>query len=85
MAEKAVTVTQSVRITYDESKFTEEWMAEFRSYMYSFETIDNHLKYLSQLAAVGIWVNTDSFLEGYGIAKDFGLNFEIEDIETEIE
>jgi hypothetical protein len=72
---KEVQVTQVVRVTIDESKFTPEFLQEFRTYLYPFDTIDRHIEHLGQLYARGI-ASDFSFIEGYGEAKDAGIKFE---------
>ncbi len=77
-----VIVTQTVEVTVDESKFTPEFMAEFRRYFYEFDTLEEHLEHLGQLHARGM-CDEFSFIEGYGPAKDFGIKFRITDQEEE--
>ncbi len=72
---KEVTVTQVVQVSIDETKFTPEFMSEFRESMYPFQTIDEHIEHLGQLFARGI-ANGFSFIEGYGEAKFMGIEFE---------
>lgn len=43
-----VSVIQTVLVTIDETKFTEEWMKEFRSCMYPFNTIEDHVKHIAR-------------------------------------
>lgn len=76
MAEHFVEVRQTVRVNVDESKFTPEFMAEFRASMYPFTSIAQHVEHLAQLYARGIY-SDDSFIEGYGPAKDFGIRFDL--------
>jgi hypothetical protein len=72
---KEVRVTQVVKVTIDESKFTPAFMQEFREYLYPFFTIERHLEHLGQLYARGI-ASDFSFIEGYGPAMDMGIKFE---------
>lgn len=72
---KAVQVTQVVRVTIDESKFTPEFMREFQAHFYPFTSIERHLEHLAQLYARGLADNF-AFIEGYGPAKDMGIKFE---------
>jgi hypothetical protein len=60
----------------DETKFTPEFMAEFRQHFSPFETLDEHLAHLAQLHARGV-VDDDQFIGGYGPAKDMGIRFEV--------
>lgn len=75
MLTKTVRVTQTIRVTVDEAKFTPEFMAEFRDSMYHFTTLDDHLEHLGQLHARNIADNHD-FIEGYGQADDMGISFQ---------
>ena len=77
---RRVHVTFVVDVTIDETKFTPEFMTEFRGYMYNVTSIEHHLEHLAQLHAREI---DTGFIEGYGLAKDFGIKFE--DIATEME
>ena len=80
-----VTVTQRVEVTVDETKFTDEFMAEFRQNMYPFDTIQDHILHLAQLYARGI---TDDFpgdfIEGYGRPAEFGIKFRTVGMDVEI-
>lgn len=70
-----VEVTQTFDIKVDESKFTPEFMADFRKSFYDFQTIDDHIKHLAQMYARGIVTPFTKFIEGYGAPKDIGLEF----------
>jgi len=85
MAKKTVVVTQYVEIEYDESKFTPEWMADFRSYMFAFHTVEDHLKHLAQLQARGLCDQFEPFAEGYGKLADMGIEMHVDDVEETIE
>lgn len=76
MAFRDVVVQQTVRVHFDEKMFSEEFMTDFRRYMYDFHDIDSHVAHLAQLHARGI-ANNSSFIEGYGPAKDIGIKFEV--------
>ena len=80
---KTVTVTQQVEIEIDESKFTDEFMAEFRQHFYPFTSIDDHIQHLAQLEAHGIL--SSSFVEGYGPPEEFGIQARVAWTEEEIE
>lgn len=78
-----VSVTQNLVITIDDSKFTEEFLAEFRESFYPFTTIDQHIDHLAQLAARGIVGDFgERFIEGYGPAADIGFEFKV--IDTDV-
>lgn len=66
-----------VKVTVDESKFTPEFMEEFRSMFYPFETVDDHMRHLAFLEATGQLGVLPCFIEGYGPSQDFGIKVEI--------
>jgi hypothetical protein len=85
MVKQTVLVTSEVDVTVDETKFTEEWMAEFRKSFYPFFTVQDHIEHLAQLYARGVIDGFDKeFVEGYGPLKEMGITFEYGPIETEI-
>lgn len=81
-----VAVTQIVRVSLDESKFDEAFLAEFRESFYPFHDVQRHAEHIGQLIARGLFEPFDlvrgEFIEGYGTATDFGLSAKI--IETDI-
>ena len=85
MAKKTVVVTQYIDIEYDETKFTPEWMANFREYMYPFHEIDDHLKHLAQVHARGLADQFEPFVEGYGKLADMGIKMDTTEQEEEVE
>jgi hypothetical protein len=86
MLTQTVVVTQDVSVTVDETKFTEDFMQEFRESFFNFDSIDDHLEHLAQLYARGLVSDWDpeEFIEGYGPMKDMGIKFEIIDQSSEI-
>jgi hypothetical protein len=70
-----VDVEFSVEVEVDESKFTPEFMAEFRESFYPFTTIEEHIEHLAQLYVRGIAQPYNDFIEGYGMSDDFGIKF----------
>lgn len=81
---KTVQVTIDVDVTVDESKFTDEWMAEWRTVFYDFHTVDDHIQHIAQLEARGLL--SRDFTEGYGPLADMGIEAraDIRRMETEI-
>ena len=78
---RTVYVTIAVEVEIDETKFTPEWMAEFRQYFYDFHEHEDHIKHLAQLSAremigycgdVGGNASGD-FIEGYGESDALGI------------
>jgi hypothetical protein len=69
-----VAVTQVVKVTVDETKFTEEFLAEFRAHFYPFNTLKDHIEHLGQMHIRGV-IGSD-FIEGYGPPEDMGIKFE---------
>ena len=88
MITKEVTVTFGVQVTLDETKFTEEFLAEFRKDFYNFNSIDDHAMHLAQLAARGVYnlstFDKTEFVEGYGPIGEMGISVEILDQEQEM-
>lgn len=75
MTMKKVQVTITVDVSVDETKFTPEFMREFRGSFYKFDTIDDHIKHLGQMYVRRLYDNGD-FIEGYGPTEDMGIKFE---------
>ncbi len=71
-----VAYEQEIEVTIDKKKFTKKFMREFYDSMYHFDTIEEHVAHLGQLAARGLAHNGD-FIEGYGPAEDMGISFRI--------
>ena len=84
MTTKSVDVTQTIVVTVDESKFTPEFMVEFRAQFYGFNNLDDHIKHLAQMEARGLISSADAFVEGYGPLKDMGISFSVDHQEEEI-
>jgi hypothetical protein len=59
-------------------------MREFKEVFYPFETKESCVEHIAQMFACGIIAN-DSFVEGYGYTKDFGVRCKTEDDEVETE
>jgi hypothetical protein len=81
---RIVEVKQYIVVEVDESKFTPEFLAEFRKYFYNFYDIDDHIEHLAQRCARGIYDTYSDFIEGYGPPKDFGIKL-TDMCETEME
>lgn len=83
-----VEVRQTVRVTLDPTKFTPEFMAEFRESFYRFTSLTDHAKYLAQLAARGLYEMSpylpNEFVEGYGPIGEMGISAEVLDGEEEV-
>lgn len=59
-------------IELDESKFTEDFMAEFRESFYPFYDLADHAEHITQLYARGV-IEGDEFIEGYGKPSEAGI------------
>jgi hypothetical protein len=79
---KTVEVRFLVDVEVDETKFTEQWMKDFRESFYPFYDIDDHIKHIAQLEAREIL--TPVFVEGYGALKTMGIKAEVVGAEMEI-
>lgn len=80
---RTVIVTQAVEVEVDESKFTPEWLAEWRTVFYDFTTVEQHIEHIGQLEARGLFNN--EFVEGYGPPSDMGISARVVGQEMEIE
>lgn len=72
----SVTVVHTIDIEIDDSKFTEEFMEEFRRYFYPFFDLNDHYEHIGQLQARGIIdleFDPKEFIEGYGPANEMGI------------
>lgn len=77
MITREVEVTQIVRVTIDETKFTPEVLEDFRRLIdRSYDTLEDHIRYLAWLHSCRS-IDETSFIEGYGRAKDFGITFDV--------
>lgn len=73
MLTEIVCVTQYIKVTLDETKFTPEFFAEFNASIFDAgNDINAHFKYLAELYATGR-NDEDDFIEGYGPARDMGI------------
>lgn len=70
-----VTISRSFAITYDQDKFTPEFLDKFRKHFYDFATVQEHLEHLAGCISRGIVNTPDDFLEGYGKLSDFGITW----------
>ena len=85
MITKTIQVTQAVEVTVDETKFTPEFMAEFREGFYPFNDLDEHVEHIAQMEARGLLTGLEKeFIEGYGMAVDMGIKATVVDVETEV-
>lgn len=83
-----VTVTATVRVKLDASKFTPDFMEDFRQHFFPFDTIEEHAEHIGQLAARELYsfgFNRDEFVEGYGKIGPMGIFAWVDQIETEAE
>lgn len=72
-----IDVTIHVKVTVDESKFTPEWMEEYRKYFYEYYTVEEHMNHLAFLAATGQIAEWPQFIEGYGPSEEMGIKVKI--------
>lgn len=70
---RQVEFRQVVSVEVDESKFTPEFMQQFRDDFYQFHTLDQHIVHLGTLKARGM---DGDFIEGYGKVEEFGIKFD---------
>ena len=76
-----VDVVIQVKVTVDETKFTEEFMREFRENFYPFHSIEEHVEHIAQLEVRDLlW----DFTEGYGEIRDMGIDADVIDLTVEL-
>lgn len=80
---RIVLVETRVEVEVDESKFTPEFMEEFRGSFFDFETVEEHIEHIGQLEAREVLETR--FTEGYGPLKDLGISARVLGVETSIE
>lgn len=71
-----VTQITDVEVEINDEQIDEQFMSEFREYMYPFVTIDDHARHLAQLKAREL-IGSDGFVEGYGPLKDLNMSVKI--------
>lgn len=85
MITKTIQVTQTIKVTVNEAKFTSEFMAGFRDAFYPFDDLNEHIEHIAQMTARGLLTGMeDEFIEGYGKVIDMGIKAEVVDVETEV-
>lgn len=81
-----VEVTQLVEVELDASKFDADFMQEFRSSFFSFDTIEGHAEHIAQLQARGVIDvsgRSSEFIEGYGPSEEMGISANV--IEADVD
>lgn len=81
-----VAVTQVVEVNLDPTKFTEDFMQEFRESYYPFRNINQHAEHIAQMHARGLYdlyEGSNEFIEGYGRSDEMGITALV--VETEID
>lgn len=74
-----VTARTEFQVEVDETKFTEDFFAEFSSVMWHMDTVEEAVEHLADLFARGmIRGGEDEFIEGYGPAREMGIRFIVE-------
>lgn len=80
---RKVQVVFEVEVTVDESKFTPEWLAEWRESFYNFHSVEDHIEHIAQLAARDAL--HPNFTDGYGALADMGIEARVVSQQQEIE
>lgn len=83
MKTKNITVNQAIEISFDETKFTPEFMAHYQKHFRPFADIDEHISSIAELFSRGVINGESDFLEGYGILSEFGIRIDRKDIWSE--
>lgn len=79
---KQVAFTQVVEVEVDETKFTPEWLADWRKTFYNFTSVDQHIEHIAQLEARDIL--NPKFTEGYGPLVEMGIKAKVIDQTNDI-
>lgn len=78
MKRYVVTFETEIIVEVDETKFTDEFMEEYRDSFYQFYGIEDHIEHLAELKARGVYELSkyipDEFVEGYGPIGEFGIS-----------
>ncbi len=83
MKQFEVFVRQTVVVILDETRFTPEWMQDFRGSFYEFYTLPDPAKHTAQIISRGLTGGfSDAFVEGYGRLDEMGITVDIEDTEV---
>jgi hypothetical protein len=78
-----VAVTQIVEVELDESKFTNDWLADYCEHFYiTTRNVEDHAMHIAQLHARGLL--DPHFTEGYGRLADMGIKARITEQDEEI-
>lgn len=84
LKEFEVTVTHTVKVIMDKSKFTPEFNKDFRTYFFNFDGLEDHAKHIAQMEARGM-IGFDHFVEGYGDIREMGIEVKVTDQYEEID
>lgn len=83
-----ISVTQTIDISLDETKFDAQFMDEFRQHFFPFDAVEEHAEHLAQLCARGVYdlsPYSSEFVEGYGPSLEMGIKAVIRSTDTEFE
>lgn len=78
-----VAVTLNVEVELDETKFDDAFFEEYTKNFFSYDTIEDHAKYLAWMFATAR-IDNGEFIEGYGPAEEMGIKFKELDDTQEI-
>lgn len=83
MAKFEVCYSSTYEIEIDESKFTDEFMEEFRQHFFPFYDLEDHAEHIAQMQARGVIdiISSPEFVEGYGPSNDMGIKVKFLDAE----
>lgn len=84
MTTKVIIVTQHIKVTVDETKFTPTFMENFTRHFHPCEDVEAHMRHIATSYARGIIDSSSQFLEGYGELTNFGVKLKREDTEAEV-
>ena len=80
-----VDVERLVAIEIDEKKITKDVLEQFSAVMWKVHTVEEILIYIAHTVGTqDMTIREDSFIEGLGVAKDFGVKATVVDETTHV-
>lgn len=86
-----VVLTQTIQVTLDETKFTDDFCAEFNTSIRPFDSLREHAAHLAWVHGTGLQDLSTypgqrifEFVEGYGPVNEMGISATTTDVETDV-
>lgn len=78
-----VQVIQTVKVSLDEEKLTDEFNEAFSEVFFYADCLEDHAEHLAQMEARSL-IGFDKFVEGYGDLRDLNCKVVVTDQEVEV-